>query len=374
MVCEAAWAGVGSRWRPLRRGGGSCGASVACSGAAGSARRPVPPIGASLGVSLGASAGDSVTGARPAPALKRTVSPLATSARFTVSPPAVRAIGMRTVSPPPTSARFIVRSVPRETTSSVSRRNDCSVPRETSLPAVPRGMATVVTPSRPTGVGDVEFAGQLRWSRPRRRSIPCRPVSAASSVSSATTAGSRSRTSAPFGMFRCGRGLPVDVRRLGERFASEVGEPRGDVGQVLPPLRLRDAGEYVVPQREEGAPKLEPAGGTREEPDVQMRRPVAPPIHVNPRHAVERADRPLQPNGEHPEFRREEVRQVAHVEVRPRLQDQHHRQTRRTVERAHPPPLADPDVRRVRRPAGAALGRGPRRGGAAPRRPDRRGS
>ena len=112
-----------------------------------------------------------------------------------------------------------------------------------------------------------------------------------------------------------GRRLPVDVRRLGQRPAAELGEPGGDERQVFPPPVLGDGREDVVPQREERALQLQPSVGPGQEPQVQMGRAVAPPVHVNPGDAVERADRPLEPHRHHTEFGREHVGQVAEVQV-----------------------------------------------------------
>ncbi len=61
---------------------------------------------------------------------------------------------------------------------------------------------------------------------------------------------------------------------------------------------------------------------------MQMRGAVAPPVHVNPGDAVERADRPLEPDGHDAELGREHVGQVAEIEVGPGLEDQDGRQTR----------------------------------------------
>ena len=45
------------------------------------------------------------------------------------------------------------------------------------------------------------------------------------------------------------RRRPVDARRLGQRASAELGQPRGDQRQVLPPLVLGDRRQDVVPQR-----------------------------------------------------------------------------------------------------------------------------
>ena len=86
------------------------------------------------------------------------------------------------------------------------------------------------------------------------------------------------------------------MRRLGDRPAAELGEPGGDECQIFPPLLLGDRRENVVPEREERAAQLQPSVGPREEPHVQVRRAVAPTIHVNPCDAVQGPDRSLEPN------------------------------------------------------------------------------
>jgi hypothetical protein len=137
------------------------------------------------------------------------------------------------------------------------------------------------------------------------------------------------------------------VRRLGQRTATELGEPRRNEGQVLPPLRLRDDRQDVVPQGQERSAQLKPAERAGEEPQVQVRRTVAPTVHVNPRDPVERPYGSLQPDRHHAQLRGQQVRQVTEVEVRPAFQDQDHREARGPVHRTDPPPLTHPDVRLV---------------------------
>src|SRR5439155_16083319 len=93
------------------------------------------------------------------------------------------------------------------------------------------------------------------------------------------------------------RRLPRDARRLGECPAAELGEPGRDEREVLPPPFLGDRRQDVVPQRQERTAELELSVWPGEEPQMQMGRAVAVPVHVNPGDAVERPDRALQPDG-----------------------------------------------------------------------------
>jgi len=52
---------------------------------------------------------------------------------------------------------------------------------------------------------------------------------------------------------------------------------------------------------------------------------------------------------------RDITRQIAEIQVRAALEDEHHRQAGWTVHRPNPPPFRHPDVRLVRRTAGDAV-------------------
>jgi hypothetical protein len=153
-----------------------------------------------------------------------------------------------------------------------------------------------------------------------------------------------------------GRRLPLDVGGFGDGAAAEAGEPLGDEREVLEPLLLGDDRQDVVPERQERAAELQPPVGARQEPHVQVRRTVAPTVHVNPRDAVEGPDRSLEPHCHDAELRGQQVRQVADVEVRTALEDQDDRQARGTVHAADAPSLTDPDVRVVGGVAGDTIG------------------
>ena len=171
---------------------------------------------------------------------------------------------------------------------------------------------------------------------------------------------------------QAGRCLPLDAGRLGQRPAAELGQPGGDERQVLPPLRLGDRRQDRVPQRQERAAQLEPAVRPGEEPHVQVRRAVAPPVHVHPGHAVERPDGPLQPYRHHAEFGGEQVGQVTQVEVGPGLQDQHHRQPGRAGPWRAPATARPPRCTRRRERCRPCIPGGPRPCGAVRPGPDRR--
>jgi hypothetical protein len=107
----------------------------------------------------------------------------------------------------------------------------------------------------------------------------------------------------------------VDVGRFGDGATAEAGEPLRDERQVFAPLLLGDDRQDVVPERQERAAELQPSVGPRQEPHVQVRRAVAPAVDVDAGDAVEGPDRSLEPYRHHAEFRGQEVRQVADIQV-----------------------------------------------------------
>ena len=120
-------------------------------------------------------------------------------------------------------------------------------------------------------------------------------------------------------------------------------------------LRVETKPDLTPVSDAERAAQLQPPVRPGQEPQVQVRGTVAPTIHVDPGHAVERPDGPLQAHGHHAQLGGEQIRQVAQIQVGPGLQDQDHRQTGGPVHGTDPPPLTDPDVRLVGRIAGGAL-------------------
>ena len=138
---------------------------------------------------------------------------------------------------------------------------------------------------------------------------------------------------------------PALVTRLG----AAAGERRR---RFLEQLRVGHArvvlGARIVPfRRPEGA---------GEEPEMQVRRAVAPPIHVDPGNAVERSDGALKPDRHDAQLRGQQIRQVPEVQMGPTLQDQDDRKAGRAVHGTDAPPIIDPDVRVVGRIAGDAIG------------------
>ncbi len=154
---------------------------------------------------------------------------------------------------------------------------------------------------------------------------------------------------------KTGRCLPLDSRRFGELASTKIRQPRGDEGEIPPPGRLGDRWQNRVPQGQEGSPELELTVRPGEEPQVQVCGAIAPAVHMHSGHAVEGPDSALQPDRQHAEFGREQVRQVTQIQVRAGLKDQHHRKPGRSIHRTYPPPLAGPDVRLIGSAAGGAF-------------------
>src|SRR5262249_33457467 len=111
------------------------------------------------------------------------------------------------------------------------------------------------------------------------------------------------------------RRVPLDARRLDQCPAAEPLEPRSDVGQVLPPRRLRHWVEDLIPHREEWTTKLQPPGAPPEEPEMQVRRSVAPTIPMHLCDLIERANCAFEPDRHDTEFSGEKIRKVAEVEM-----------------------------------------------------------